>query len=63
MGRTRTGRGTLSEVRDGSGDHWGGSGWVGGPSLRFGTGLGTLGESRTGRETLPEVRDRLGDSP
>ena len=57
------GQGTLTEVR----------GQVGGHSLRFGTGRGTLGESGTGRGTpwevmdgsgtLGEVRDGSGDTP
>ena len=45
------GRGTLGEVRDGSGDPQEGPGWVRGP----------LGRSRTGHGNLPEVRDGLGD--
>ena len=57
----RMDRGTLPEVRDGSGDSHvglrrigdpqGGLVWVGGPSWRSGTGLGTL----------RVVRDRPGD--
>ena len=50
------GRGTLEEVRNGSGDRWGGSGWFVGPSGRYGTGQRTLGEVRDGSETLEEVR-------
>ena len=46
-----TGRGTLGEVWDGSGDPLGGLGRVGGP----------LERSETGRGTHPEVRDGLGD--
>ena len=30
-GRSGTGRETHGEVQDGSRDHWGGPGWVGGP--------------------------------
>ena len=61
-----TGRRTIGEVRDGSGDPKEGPGWVGGPLGRSGTGRGFLrwfgtgrGPSRssgTGRETLREVR-------
>ena len=47
--RTGTGRGTLGEVWDGSEDPRGGSGWVMGPSGRFGTSQGTLGKVLTGR--------------
>ena len=56
-----TGRGTIGEVWDGSGDPQGGPGRVEGPSGRFGTGWGTLEEVRTGRGTLEVVRDGLGD--
>ena len=52
------GQGTFKEVRDGSGDPRGGPGRVGGhserskgPSVKSGTGQGTLGESHG------EVRD------
>ena len=58
MGKFRTGRWTLGEVRDGSGDivlvQNGSAGSqvvlqrVGGPSGRFETGRGTLGEVRGG---------------
>ena len=44
-GRSGTGRKTLVEVRDGSGDSWGGLGWVWGPTERSGTSLRTLGEA------------------
>ena len=37
------GRGALGKVWKGSGDLWVGSGRVRGPTLRSGTGLGTLG--------------------
>ena len=41
-------RGTLGEVRDGSGDPPYNPGRVGGPSGRSGTGQGTIGEVRDG---------------
>ena len=46
LGEVRNGSGIHGEVLDGSGDHWGGPGWVGGKSGRSGTGLGTLEEVR-----------------
>ena len=68
FGRCGTGWETNGEVRDGSGDIWGGPGRVKGPLGRSGTGLekcGTVeaptGRSKTGQETLREVRDGLGD--
>ena len=42
------GQETLGVVRDGSGDHWVGLGWVGGPTWRLCTGWGTLKEVRDG---------------
>ena len=45
MGRSGTGRGTLAEVWDGLGDHWGGPGRVEGPSVKSETGRGTLEEA------------------
>ena len=57
MERSRTGRGTLGEVWDGSGDSRGGLGRVLGPLGWSGTGRGTLREVQTGRGTLGEVRD------
>ena len=59
MGRSRTGWGTLGEVRDGSEDPRGGPGRVGGPLERSGMGRGTLGKVR---RTLREVRDRSEDN-
>ena len=41
-------RGTVIEVRDGSGDLRGGLGQVGGPSVRYGKGRRSLGEVRNG---------------
>ena len=52
MERSGTGRGTLGEVRDGSGDSWGIPGLVKEPS----------GRSGMGRLTLGEVQDGLGDN-
>ena len=53
-----TGQGTRGEVRDGSGDSRRCPGQVGGPSLRSGTGWGTLGEVRDRlRHPFGEVRD------
>ena len=51
------GRGTLSVVRDESGDRQADSGLVGGPSERFGMDRGNSGWYETGRVTLGEVRD------
>ena len=56
-----TGRGTLGEVRDGSGDPLGGQRRVGDPwggLKRVGGHLGIVG---TGRGTLGEVRDGSGE--
>ena len=50
-GKSGTGRGTLREIRNGSGDSLVGLVRVGGPSGRFEMGRGTLGE----------VLDRSGD--
>ena len=50
-------RGTLGDFWNGLGDARGGPRRVGGLSVKFGTGRGTIGEVRTGRETLREVRD------
>ena len=55
----RAGRGTLREVRDGSGDPWRGPGRVGGSSGRFGMGRGTLGSYSTGWLILGEIREGL----
>ena len=52
-----TGRQTLKEVRDGSGDSLVGTGQVEGPSRRSGMGWGTLVEVWDGSQTLREVRD------
>ena len=49
--RFGTSGGTVGEVRDLSGEHWGGLGMVGGPS----------GRSEMGRGTVREVRDGSGD--
>ena len=64
---SRTGRGTIGEIRDelgileevqdGSGNPWGSPGRVGRPSRRFGTGWGPSGRSGMGQETLREVWD------
>ena len=68
--KVRDGSSTLWEVRDGSRDPRGSSGRVGGPSVRYGTGRGTLGDVRDGRPsrrsgmgrgTVGEVRDRSED--
>ena len=48
---------TLGEVRDGLGYHRGGAGWVGGVSVKSGTGRGNLVEVRDGSGTLGVVRD------
>ena len=48
MGKSGTGRGILGEVLDGSKDHRGELGRVGGPLVRSGTGRWTLGEVRDG---------------
>ena len=49
--RSETGRRTLLDVRDGSGDPLGGAGWMGGNS----------GRSMPGQGTLVEVRDESED--
>ena len=54
------GRGTFGEVQNGSGDHWEDPRWVGGPFMRSGMGLGTLGESEMGQGTLLEVQNGSG---
>ena len=48
MGRSGTGRGTLGEVRDGSGVTREGLGRVLGPSVRSETGRATIGKVRDG---------------
>ena len=68
-----TGRGTIPEISDESGDPRGGPGRVGGPSRKSETDRGTLPEVREGLGTLGEVRyisgdphrglGRFGDSP
>ena len=40
LSRSGMGWGTHVEVLDGSGDPWGGSGWVGVPTRKFRTGRG-----------------------
>ena len=57
MGRFGTGRGTIPEVLDGSGDPLGGMGRVWGLTHRLWTGRGLSWRSRTGRRTPREVRD------
>ena len=57
-----TGRGTLKEVRDGSGDPRGCPERFGGHSGRSGTGRGPSELPGTGRGTLGEVRDGSGCS-
>ena len=68
MGRYGTGRGTLEDLRDGSGNPWGGPGRVGRylgevrngfGDPRKGTGRvgGPSGMTGTGRETIGEVRN------
>ena len=54
-------RRTLGEVRDGSGDFWGGLSRVGGPTLWSWKGRGSLREVRDGSGTLGVVRDGSGD--
>ena len=49
--RSETHRGTFREVWNGSGDHQGCPGQIGGPSL----------SSETGWQNLPKVRDGSGD--
>ena len=55
------GRGTLGEVRDGSVDPWGSTGWVGDP--REGPGQDEVPTRRfwMGQMTLEEVLDRFWD--
>ena len=52
LGEVRDRSETLGEVREGSGDPWGGPGRVERPSWRSGTGQGSLGEAGTGRGTF-----------
>ena len=54
------GRGTLEEVRDGSGYPREGPGRFGVHSERSRTGRGTLGDYWTSRKTLGEVQEWLG---
>ena len=63
MGRETLGevRGTLEEIRDGSGDNPRGARRVGGPSGRSGQVGGPSGRSGTGRRTLPEDQHGSGD--
>ena len=50
--RSGTGRGTLGEVQDVSGDTRRSPGWVGGTTGRSGTGLGTFEEVWNGSGDL-----------
>ena len=73
-GRSGTGRETLLEVRDGSGDppgcSWTGRGtikevqdWSRDPPKGLGRVRRSFGRSKIGREVLQKVGDRLGDPP
>ena len=59
---SKTDWGTLREVRDGSGDPWGGPERVERPSGRSRSGRRTWGRFATGWETVGEDRDRSRDS-
>ena len=54
------GRGTLGVVLDGSGEPRGGSGRVGDPAGRSGTGRRTFGVDRDGSENFWEDLGRVG---
>ena len=60
--RSRTGRGTLVEIRDGSGEPQGDPEWAGGLLGYSGTGRGTLGEVQDGSGTSGEDWDGSVDS-
>ena len=60
--RSWTGRGTLGEVRHGSGDPRGGLGRVGGLSRKSRACGGKLGAVRDVSRTIPVVLDASGDT-